>query len=166
MPTTPELQEEHMNEYTVLRQTGFLDVTAESLDGCMRQAQIFYEGNRFPEPPIAWAPERELAYGGTKVWGRLLAESIAAGRLIELVDGKYVARGSMTPTLDKLEASIHPADLAMRMRDLKAGFKPKPAAVIPEPPASTAKPSPFASFRSPDLCATSHQVDPAHQLKG
>lgn len=106
---------------------------------------------------------------------------------LHLVDGRWVPveqepAMSMTPTLDKLEAEYeacllsepvwvgvdfgHELDpnAAMIARDGPA--RVKPAAVVTEQPASTAHPCPFASFRSPDLCATSHQVDPAHQLKG
>lgn len=80
---------------------------------------------------------------------------------------------SMTPTLDKLEAE-HDANAAMIARDGPA----KPRITVDKWPrldalqvrdpftASTAHPSPFASFRSPDLCACTHQIDPAHQLKG
>jgi hypothetical protein len=43
--------------------------------------------------PVAWAAELTHGYTGSKTVDGLRAESIAAGRLIELVDGKYVARG-------------------------------------------------------------------------
>jgi hypothetical protein len=41
----------------------------------------------------AWAPELIEKFGGTKSVDTLRAESIAAGRTIELVDGKYIPRG-------------------------------------------------------------------------
>jgi hypothetical protein len=42
---------------------------------------------------VAWAPGVPECYGGDKSTEALRADSIAAGRTIELVDGKYVARG-------------------------------------------------------------------------
>lgn len=39
---------------------------------------------------IAWAPEGVAMYGGNKHHRVLRAESIAAGRVIKLIDGKYV----------------------------------------------------------------------------
>jgi hypothetical protein len=43
--------------------------------------------------PVAWASELTHGYAGRKTVDGLRAESLAAGRTIELVDGKYVARG-------------------------------------------------------------------------
>jgi hypothetical protein len=50
-------------------------------------------------PPVAWAAEPVSEHGGTKRWVELRAESLAAGRTIELIDGKYVPRG--VPVEDK-----------------------------------------------------------------
>lgn len=50
-------------------------------------------GSEEKDPAIAWAAESVACYGGTKEVDQLRAESIAAGRTIELVDGKYIPRG-------------------------------------------------------------------------
>jgi hypothetical protein len=43
--------------------------------------------------PLAWAPEVPFIYGGSKFGAQIRAESIAAGRVIKLIDGKYVPFG-------------------------------------------------------------------------
>jgi hypothetical protein len=75
-----------------------------SLESLIVYAAEFRGYHRERYAPVAWV-EYDPSHCGIGHEGcrALRAESIAAGRLIELVDGKYVARG-MTPTLDKLEA--------------------------------------------------------------
>lgn len=53
--------------------------------------------------PVAWAAEWPIADGGERDKEILRAESIAAGRVIELVDGRYVARGVPPSPIQYLE---------------------------------------------------------------
>lgn len=105
---------------------------------------------------VAWAAELPKFYDhhgnahDGKPWTALRAESIAAGRVIELVDGKYVPRGvpveekkeepltlgallrqamasnapSPTPTLDKLENEAEPQRAPMPHFNQRTDFDP------------------------------------------
>lgn len=78
--------------------------------------------------PTRWAPAAPDYWGGTHTEEQLFEES--AGRLIELVDGKYVPRGvdgngggssciTKTPTLDKLANTAEPKRPALTWADTK-----------------------------------------------
>jgi hypothetical protein len=88
-----------MTKFTVFYQGGFL---TDGNCGCHALEDFLTETVVGGMPPIAWAP---VCYWD---WARqnpgrdcdeLRAESIAAGRTIELIDGKYVPRG--VPVEDK-----------------------------------------------------------------
>lgn len=63
------------------------------VQGAALQQVIDVGVHEFGDPYVAWAPEWPVFYGGTKMAEQLHAESIAAGRTITLIDGKYVPQG-------------------------------------------------------------------------
>lgn len=124
----------------------------QSLEGLI-QFVADYEGAHIP---VAWAPEANDTYGGTKHADVLRAESIAAGRLIEHDGTRYVARGvedkpakaktlgdlllqaldrgigkpaTMTPTLDKLANTSEPKRPRLTWADTKP-FDPFPGFIV------------------------------------
>jgi hypothetical protein len=95
-------------KFTVFYEGGFL---TDGNCGCHALEDFLTETVVGGMPPIAWAP---VCYWD---WARenpgrdcdeLRAESIAAGRTIELIDGKYVPRG--VPVEDKPAERRFPGD--------------------------------------------------------
>jgi hypothetical protein len=95
-------------KYTVFYQGGFL---TDGNCGCHALEDFLTAEVIGGMPPVAWAP---VCYWD---WARenpgrdcdvLRAESIAAGRTIELIDGKYVPRG--VPVEDKPTERRFPGD--------------------------------------------------------
>lgn len=101
--------------FTALRDDGkricHYSTQACSPEDLMRQVTNFYcDGWAGEVTLIAWAEEAVAERGGQLECDALCAESIAAGRLIELVDGRWVARG--VPGEDKAvapQATTEPA---------------------------------------------------------
>ena len=161
--------------FTVFWPYGFQENSGAPCNGDFSGAplakMIALSVNEFCSCPIAWAPEWPDGYGGEKPWEVLRDESIAAGRIIELVDGKYIPRGveeswetrllAECLTDEQVDAMLDP-NAAMITRDGPA--KPKPAAVIPEPKSTTK--AALAGLGLRFDTTTGHQINPAHQLKG
>ena len=140
--------------------------------------------------PVAWSDEWTKRSGGAKHKDELLAESIAAGRTIEKIDGKYVARG--IPEEKSLVAIVNECrELAAAMVD--AGYAMECDGEEPKrEPLTWAKPTkfdPFAGWKvysdpvssgfveskpeqrhplqsSPDLAVDRIPFGSAHLLKG
>lgn len=123
--------------------------------------------------PIAWAPSLL-----DQALSTLFSESLAAGRTIQFVDGRYVARGvelkptqtlgdllrkagqglpSKTPTLDKLENGRDPKRAPLPYFAERTPFDPFKGFVCVS---STQHQDAFGF--SPDLQPSSHLVAPAH----
>jgi hypothetical protein len=90
---------ETQTKYTVFCEDGYWPAGEGDVPGDLSGAIEYAVNEEDGYPPIAWAAEPVNNYGGTKHWAVLRAESIAAGRTIEMVDGKYVPRG--VPVEDK-----------------------------------------------------------------
>jgi hypothetical protein len=84
---------ETQTKYTVFCEDGYWPAGEGDVPGDLSGAIEYAVNEEDGYPPIAWAAEPVNNYGGTKHWAVLRAESIAAGRTIEMVDGKYVPRG-------------------------------------------------------------------------
>jgi hypothetical protein len=84
---------ETQTKYTVFCEDGYWPAGEGDVPGDLSGAIEYAVNEEDGYPPIAWAAEPVNNYGGTKHWAVLRAESIAAGRTIELIDGKYVPRG-------------------------------------------------------------------------
>jgi hypothetical protein len=95
---------ETQTKYTVFCEDGYWPAGEGDVPGDLSGAIEYAVNEEDGYPPIAWAAEPVNNYGGTKHWAVLRAESIAAGRTIELVDGRYVPRG--VPVEDKPAKSI------------------------------------------------------------
>jgi hypothetical protein len=90
--------------YTVFAKSGMFLNNARSHAGFGLQELIDLYISHYRETPIAWAGEWTVGSGGRAANADLRAESIAAGRTIELIDGKYVPRG--VPVEDKPAPSL------------------------------------------------------------
>jgi hypothetical protein len=125
---------ETQTKFTVFYQGGFL---TDGNCGCHALEDFLTETVVGGMPPIAWAPVCYWDWAREKP-GRdcdeLRAESIAAGRTIELIDGKYVPRG--VPVEDK------PAYERERVSEHKTIVKrvPRPAAT-PQPTKERTRPA-------------------------
>jgi hypothetical protein len=75
---------------TVLFDDGYVSNRSTDYAGLDLQTLIDKSVAEYGGTPLAWAPEWPY---DSKSYDALLAESIAAGRTIELVDGKYIPRG-------------------------------------------------------------------------
>jgi hypothetical protein len=99
-------------EYTVFYSTGFLCTGGRDGD-TLEELVALGDKNFVPE---VWSPEVPVILGGSKFAWQLREESIAAGRVIKLIDGKYVPFGldPLEPVGDDHEGD---ADAAMIARD-------------------------------------------------
>jgi hypothetical protein len=99
---------ETQTKYTVFCEDGYWPAGEGDVPGDLSGAIEYAVNEEDGYPPIAWAAEPVNNYGGTKHWAVLRAESIAAGRTIEMVDGKYIPRG--VPVEDKPAERRFPGD--------------------------------------------------------
>jgi hypothetical protein len=132
-------------KYTVFYQGGFL---TDGNCGCHALEDFLTAEVIGGMPPVAWAP---VCYWD---WARenpgrdcdvLRAESIAAGRTIELIDGKYVPRG--VPVEDK--PAKQDTDALFRAVQHLAALVPRttqPTKERTRPALDWNKPTPFDAF--------------------
>jgi hypothetical protein len=90
-----------------------------TLQDAINYAAAWYSRNDYESKPIAWS-EPSVNYGGKRTQVALRAEALAAGRVIDLVDGKYVPRGTdSSPAPGTTEGgSIHPDNVDKALHDL------------------------------------------------
>lgn len=155
--------------FTALREEGFYKAEAESLSDFLRTLAEWTVESGFVYD--VWVQGGPWGPDGRKTREQSIDESIAAGRVIELVDGVYVARGveeEAKPVeslgallrralgrqgvvkpqfigIDWAKDALHPADAAMIARDGPA----KPAYVTPPAPeAKSTTKTPHAAIAS------------------
>lgn len=174
-------------EYTALRASGHETFFAETVEEFQCKLNRWSEQSGYVYD--AWAS----AFPSYGRYDELRAESIAAGRLIENIDGQWVARGveeekysewdaednhrrndQAWAEWDKLNAELNAAmiarddtDAARRQAETRKYLdqvEQMLAATLP----STAKPNPFQSFRNPDSCngPADHLNAARHQMAG
>lgn len=168
--------------------TGFFipnkDGGSRSLEECIQFVLDWASAWRERHRPVAWAPEATKLYGGTKIPEALRRESIAAGRLIEQVDGKYVAQGTQPAMVinrgSMPQETINP-NAAMILRDKEAMQRSTTMPLYPRTPFDPFKdlnlevtggftPQPltngreFGAFVSPDEKLTENLVDPSYAM--
>jgi hypothetical protein len=101
--------------------------------------------------PVAWAAEYPDSFGGTKTQDELRDESIAAGRLIRSVGGKYVPIQPAAPRSAYFQQQLSDREL---WESIKSAADPVKEAV------STALPPIAGLSFLPDVAKHSHQVNP------
>ena len=134
-----------MNQtYTVFSEHGFQNTDYDGWRGLTLEQTIDRAANELGMKLIAWAPEGVLGYEGKKNPPTLRAESIAAGRLIEKVDGKYVARG-----MEEDKPALTLGAILRQALERQPTIKPAPAPDL-EPkrePLDWNKSTPFDPFK-------------------
>lgn len=98
-----------MNKFTVfVKEQGGNEAFYNNMGDCEANSVqgLIDFGMKFDatDVPFAWAAEVNDAYGGTKSTAVLRAESIAAGRIIKKVDGKFVPLGVGAPLVEQTPA--------------------------------------------------------------
>jgi hypothetical protein len=89
-------------EYTVFYSTGFLCTGGRDGD-TLEELVALGDKNFVPE---VWSPEVPVILGGSKFAWQLREESIAAGRVIKLIDGKYVPFGLDAVPVEEKEEGV------------------------------------------------------------
>lgn len=156
-----------------------------SLEECIQYVLDWGAMRKGKHQPVAWAPEGTRHYGGAKSASVLREESIKAGRLIGLIDGKYVARvpdgyaeaaaavksypGAINKGTPVPEVTNPNAGMILRGKATLPSFPPKPTpfdrfkdfivtgGFTPQPITNGRE---FGHFHLPDTRPTSHQIDP------